>query len=65
MLVWVNLHSVGLLGLVILGAYSFGRVCQRWTGSQQAPSKADLGWLSLGLGGAIGASLLTPHGIDI
>jgi len=69
--VWVNLHSGYLLGIVLLLAYLAGEMIQSQFGSEQrglparSLSRPEIRLLALVTGVAFGAALLNPNGYHI
>ena len=66
-LVWANLHSGYLLGVVLLGTYAVGDVAQRWLAT---PTERTLGKTAVAhLFGATGVSFLAaavnPSGVEL
>ncbi len=58
--VWVNLHSVGLLGLTVYGAFATGHVARAWLAREPVASHVLRHALTFAV--ATGASCLNPAG---
>jgi hypothetical protein len=65
--IWANLHSGYLLGVVLLGTYAVGWGIERWLGSQiePIPSWQDIRQLAIMTGVSFFAAVLNPSGAEL
>lgn len=67
MVIWANLHSGYLLGVVLLGTYAVGWALERWWGSQiePIPTWEDIRQLAIVTGVSFFAAVLNPSGVEL
>jgi hypothetical protein len=64
--IWVNLHSGYLLGVVLLAVYTVGEGLQRWQNPQlETLSWSALRWLGAAAVACFLAAALNPNGVEI
>ncbi len=66
-MLWANLHSGYLLGVVLLGTYAVGWALERWWGSQiePIPTRQDVQRLAMVTAVSFLAAVLNPSGVEL